>query len=391
MNLYFNLKTVINLVSIFQGLVLCGLLLNVRNRGSRAPTLLALLLLMLTLLVVSNFLAGMGLYQAHYQLAFLPLHYYLALGPVVYFYVRSTLDPHFGFTRANLLLFIPAALELAYYVCFWVAGEATRSSIAQRLHGPLLADLERYGAMLLLSAALFRSARHWQQARRAEGYPAGVTAATFRWLGFFLLTLTVSVGVWVAETVLPGLFVWILGTRLIDVLLPLNVYVIALKGYVFYRNATDGEWETPEPGKPAEPQPVVKDQLIEAAEVSVYTERLTKIMELEKPHLDPLMSLEKLARLLEINPKALSYVLNNGLNKSFSTFVNEYRVEEVKKKLLDCKHDHLTIVGMACESGFNSEASFYRVFKKITGVSATEFKMQVRNEQASLQEENSFP
>jgi AraC-like DNA-binding protein len=61
------------------------------------------------------------------------------------------------------------------------------------------------------------------------------------------------------------------------------------------------------------------------------------------------------------------------LNKSFNEFINEYRIEEVKKRLLEKGNEHLTIAGLALECGFNSQATFQRSFKNATGVSPKEY------------------
>lgn len=61
-----------------------------------------------------------------------------------------------------------------------------------------------------------------------------------------------------------------------------------------------------------------------------------------------------------IAQKVISAVLNQQLNKSFSEFVNEYRITEVKKRLLEPQRDNLTIVGLAYECGFNSQSTFQR-------------------------------
>ncbi|MEJ0105739.1 MAG: helix-turn-helix domain-containing protein [Bacteroidota bacterium] len=53
--------------------------------------------------------------------------------------------------------------------------------------------------------------------------------------------------------------------------------------------------------------------------------------------------------------------------------MNEYRVDKVKQRLNDPGSARLSILGIAYECGFNSEASFYRIFKDIAGVSPKEY------------------
>ena len=66
--------------------------------------------------------------------------------------------------------------------------------------------------------------------------------------------------------------------------------------------------------------------------------------------------------------------MNLELKKNFYTFVNELRIEEVKEKLRDPKNDNLKILSLAYDSGFNSKATFNRIFKQYVGLTPLEFK-----------------
>jgi len=50
---------------------------------------------------------------------------------------------------------------------------------------------------------------------------------------------------------------------------------------------------------------------------------------------------------------------------NFYDFVNQYRVEEAKQKLISSDYDHLSVLGIAFDCGFKSKPSFNRYFKKI--------------------------
>ena len=93
----------------------------------------------------------------------------------------------------------------------------------------------------------------------------------------------------------------------------------------------------------------------------------------QKPYLDANLNVKKLAQSLSISPKLLSAILNQYEQKGFNEFVNTYRVNEVKRNLLREHNTNLTITGIALESGFNSQATFQRVFKKMEGMTPTEF------------------
>lgn len=105
--------------------------------------------------------------------------------------------------------------------------------------------------------------------------------------------------------------------------------------------------------------------------------RLTKLMEQERPFLNQELTLAELSRLMQIKPEILSEVLNSVLNQTFFDFINKQRIEEFKIQCLNKDKKHLSIIGIAYECGFNSKAAFYRAFKKHEGISPTDYISQV--------------
>jgi AraC-like DNA-binding protein len=69
----------------------------------------------------------------------------------------------------------------------------------------------------------------------------------------------------------------------------------------------------------------------------------------------------------------LSAAINQAYGKNFNDFVNTYRVEAVKKMLNDESVQHLSLLGIAYECGFNSKSTFNRAFKKATGVAPSAY------------------
>ncbi len=100
-------------------------------------------------------------------------------------------------------------------------------------------------------------------------------------------------------------------------------------------------------------------------------ERLIHLLETEKPHLNPELTLGILAEKLEVNTHQLSQVINEMQHKNFNQLINEYRVEEVKKNILDPKR---SLLGIAYDSGFKSKSAFNRIFKAIEGQTPSQFK-----------------
>jgi len=110
-----------------------------------------------------------------------------------------------------------------------------------------------------------------------------------------------------------------------------------------------------------------------------YLSRLKIIMIQEKPYLESSLTLHKLSGMIEISPQHLSQIINVKMNQNFFDFINCYRITEAKRLLVDPRGQLLTILAVAEEAGFNSKSSFNAAFKKITGMTPTEYKKSMLN------------
>ncbi len=115
------------------------------------------------------------------------------------------------------------------------------------------------------------------------------------------------------------------------------------------------------------PKRKYKKSLLNKDLLQEYKTKLEQLMSNEKPYLDPSLSIRSLAKMLDIPPNQLSQLLNEGFDKNFSEYINSYRLETFKSKVADPSQQHLTILALAFESGFNSKTVFNTFFKKMMG------------------------
>jgi AraC-like DNA-binding protein len=102
-------------------------------------------------------------------------------------------------------------------------------------------------------------------------------------------------------------------------------------------------------------------------------EKLLQYMKTNKPYLKSDLKISELADALSVPYYQLSQLINNEFSASFYDFINKYRVEEAKKLLIE-DHRNYKILAIAFEVGFNSKATFNRVFKNITDLTPSQFK-----------------
>jgi AraC-like DNA-binding protein len=101
-------------------------------------------------------------------------------------------------------------------------------------------------------------------------------------------------------------------------------------------------------------------------------QKLREVMGREKPFLSADFCLPDLAQRLGTTVHTLSQVINEGLGKSFFEMAAEYRVEEAKRLLKEQRN--IKVEEIADQVGYSSKSSFNSAFKKITGMTPSEFR-----------------
>lgn len=116
--------------------------------------------------------------------------------------------------------------------------------------------------------------------------------------------------------------------------------------------------------------------LLNDEDATAIHERLMNLMRNEKPYTNPELTLNQLAKSLDVHPNTLSQVINTKENRNFYDLINAKRVEEFIHLISQPTHQQFTLLGMAYDCGFNSKASFNRNFKKYAGITPSEFLKQ---------------
>ena len=103
-------------------------------------------------------------------------------------------------------------------------------------------------------------------------------------------------------------------------------------------------------------------------------EHIVSYIETQKPFLHPILTLDSLAKQLDMPPRVLSSILNNHFDKNFYEFINSYRIEESKLLIANNINKKYTMLEILNEAGFNSKATFNTFFKKQVGMTPREYK-----------------
>ncbi len=93
---------------------------------------------------------------------------------------------------------------------------------------------------------------------------------------------------------------------------------------------------------------------------------------------------ERFAELIGYKARQISGAISEMTGKNFSTILGEYRVREACRRINDPKYDQYTFAAIAEQLGFRSRTNFITVFKRVTGLTPSEF-VKVKNEQESVE------
>jgi AraC-like DNA-binding protein len=138
--------------------------------------------------------------------------------------------------------------------------------------------------------------------------------------------------------------------------------------FYFYNRKVDSILSS----QPAD-QPVrTEKKRIAPDDASALMEKLDKVIRHKELYKDPNLKLNDLAAHINITPHMLSQLLNENAGKSFSTYINEWRIEEACRLIIG--NDRLTFEAIGYEVGYNSKSTFYAAFKKIKDTTPALFK-----------------
>lgn len=105
-----------------------------------------------------------------------------------------------------------------------------------------------------------------------------------------------------------------------------------------------------------------------------YLLELDRLLVDEKIFLNPDLSRDQVAERLGISSGYLSQIINTATSTNFTSYINQHRVEEVKKMILDPEAHKYSLLAIGLEAGFKSKSAFYTTFKKQAGKTPAQFK-----------------
>lgn len=303
-----------------------------------------------------------------------------AVAPTLYLAILNFVSPARPFRKTDLAHYIPAFLMALLMVLYMFAPAELKIKELEKVPNSFQNIIEGF-ILIILPVSIYwffsykKLQTHQKNIRLFASNTEGVDLA---WLRYFLGGVVAMILAWASDMSQ--------NTPLLNFLNAL-IYLSAAY-FLAYFALKQGAIFSEKPQEIIEIKTIIeeneqpnsiKKQVINPEQISILKEKLTNLMVQEKPYLDSDLSLPKLANKMQLGTHELSYLINTGFEDNFFNFVNRYRVEESKRILMTPQYQHLSMVGIAFEAGFNSKTAFNTAFKKITGMSPSEFqKLNIR-------------
>jgi AraC-like DNA-binding protein len=204
-----------------------------------------------------------------------------------------------------------------------------------------------------------------------------ITAETHKinlnWLKFFLLILVFPILFWINDALEIFPFLVNFNRFIYSISIFFLAYFAMKQTAIFPYQSEDLDELSEVISEPIKPKRLSDKQIIE------LSARLDILMKDDKIFLDNEINLTTVAEKLGISIHDTSFLINEVTGSNFYNFINKFRVEEAKKLLTSGQMDKLNMLGIAFESGFNSKTTFNTTFKKIVGISPSEYAKKEKN------------
>jgi AraC-like DNA-binding protein len=317
----------------------------------------------------------------------------LAMAPALYLSVVHFTAPRRDFRPRDWLHFLPWLLFVLYMLPLLLPGPPPGPlplpGWAVALLRRLIFASVKVQAIAYWLAAYLGLARHQRDIRRVASQ---LEYMDLQWLKYMLWGLAGLVLLWLNELFLR--VGWLMALTPVGYLVA--VYYLAYQGlrqrevFAFSAPACAELQEILQEASAKEPIETAlapaKQPRLSATQLAYWQTKLRELLEVQKFYLEADLSLPTLAQKAGLSTHELSYVLNEGFGVNFFQFINGYRVEEAKRLLGSAQHQHLSIVGIAFEAGFSSKTTFNTTFKKVTGLSPSQYMQALRDANASQNE-----
>ncbi len=365
-------------MGILQGLVFSFAILFTKKYYSKTNSFLAYTVLSLSFSNLQYWLLDSKLIDSTYVLGKLRIPCEYLMIPMFYLFVNSYLERKIS-RQKRLLLYIPFFIDLIFQILVLVNKEIYHNELIQYrfIYGYLV--FEEIFSMCFSSLLIIITIRlvNNYEKRNIE-YSHKVVKAKTKWLKQILFIGLTVCSFWVIQ-----IYFMINKNTGMSIYYPLWICI----SFIIYWLSYVGLFQS----SVLSQRKIIRKEILnkinsipDSNSINIIEQKNLKDLSndkifsefqkiIDKSYLNPNLSLEDVSITLKISSNYLSQIISSK-NIRFNDYVNSIRIERVKLMLNDEKFSSYTITSIGLEAGFNSNASFYRAFKKQTNMSPSEYR-----------------
>lgn len=349
-----------------QGLILAFSINRIKDRNQQANRLLAFFILLISLVLFSRLVyeKGVTIWQTWPHLFLLPDLPMFLYGPIFYFYIKKLLLKPAKKYKYWWLHFIPFATHL--FILSYYCLESRAVYLNRIIHGNLW-EVPYAAWASSIHIALYLGWSYTIFRRYLEQVPAKLShQPQLTYLKIFFLLASLCWLTWLYSN-LADLFshipeILVFNYHLSWVALSFITFMLS-----YYAMGQQEVFKVRLQNEKYAGSGLTHKQL------EVLEQQLQEIMKTAKPFLNSTLTRQQLATQLGIHPKDLSRVINERFSMNFFDYINSHRIKEFQRIAGQKKYQHLNLLGMALEAGFNSKTTFNTSFKKFTGMTPSDY------------------
>ena len=324
--------------------------------------LLACLLLASCFPLINNVLLLTDIKKQVPNLYFIPLDFSLFIGPLLYLYFKSKINPEFRWSIKYFIHFLIPICQISIYIIIGFRSVEFKLELLKNSILPIFFNIET--TILIISILLYTYLSYLLLKRKdliEKEWNKEIKQWLLVFINVFILLEISEVSFFIIEFVELGLFNKThYQFNYLQILLELGLLIwFIIKAYEQYFPQIIFDSST------------LKNIIAENTNSEITD--LNVLMLEEKIYQNPDLNLSILSKKLGVSKRNTSNLIKDYYNKSFNEYINDFRLQEVIDRLNMKRYKELTIVGIAFEAGFSSKSTFYRCFVKRFDMTPSEY------------------
>lgn len=368
----FNIFNSLILAGVIQGLVFGGVWLFNKKYRAKSTYFLIALILVYSLSNLQYYLLDTGFVSTEVFYSYLYIGWSILMPTLFLFYGLSIMDSSLKLSMGQKLLYLPFVVSflLGCSYKFQVVVQGKESGFSIFFDNLVAwAELAAIGFSILVVIYLYIKVTRFEKEQR---FSISKIKPQLKWFKAILIFQFFAILLWTYSELVYGYSTENYYFYPVWIVLAIIIYWMGHIGIYKY-------------GIEEQRKKIRKISQDRSHSITVEKPKSDHIAEMEnfiireKNFLDTSLTLELLANRLNLSKGYLSKMINTELGVSFSEYLNKLRVEEAKSYLTNPEFSNYTLVAIGLEAGFNSKSAFNATFKKITGLTPSEYQRKHTN------------